>query len=123
MKTQVSTRQERRSPGRPKHFDFDSLRDVWVYVEFWKAVAGLSAHQICLKGSFDWIRGGPLPEPNNKGTGRLKHSAAKKTLLRRYYEACACLRSDTALFGTSHTEKWWQRVVDEQLARYRAERN
>lgn len=102
-----------RRAGRPRHFDADALREVWLYVAIRVARTGLTPHQVCLHGELFWgVGGARLDKPANRKTGRLiiKHSISGNTLWRRFEEAQALLRSELGL------AQFWLSVLALRLA-------
>ncbi len=116
-----------RPAGRPRFFDVDELREVWLHVEECKARTGLSANKVCGGAPLTWFnlgRGGPK---------RVRRSGGK-TLRRRYQEASRLLRDERdehealvlalarAGAGTPAADRqpptaaWWQDELRRRLA-------
>ena len=126
-KRPLSPARRSRSAGRPRFFDADELREVWLHVEECKARTGLSANKVCHGGPLAWFnvgRGGP----------KRVHCSGGETLRRRYQEACRLLRDEReehealvlalarAGAGTPAADRqpptaaWWQDELRRRLA-------
>jgi hypothetical protein len=117
-----------RNVGRPKHFDPDTLRDVWVYVQTWAALTNLRISKICsAKGAhLGWVA---MNVSGFKNGVRVEHQVDQGTLRRRYYEAVRFLKAESEPYARlrdmgvtsskfdeiSPTEKWWRRLRDENI--------
>jgi hypothetical protein len=124
------TRVGRRAAGRPKHFNVDALRDVWVYVQAWAVVTGRPVSDICSSknASFSWLAANV---PGFKNGLRVDHEVARETLRRRYYEAVRYLKEESKPYRILHEagwnssasgaisplEEWWCQLRDEEIAR------
>ena len=108
--------------GRNKDFDDNALRDVWIYVESGKRQSGQSASKFCKHATFQWVSIGP-------GGVKIIKEIRGETLRRRYQEAVAYLRRESAPYkkqaklrgsnpstpSVSPVELWWRRALREYL--------
>jgi hypothetical protein len=81
----------KRLSGRPRDFDSQWLRDIWLFVQVGTAITGLSVRQFCKTYAFSFAASGiSAGSKNSVGKYRLSHA----TLLRRYNHAVALLKAE-----------------------------
>ena len=130
-------RPPRKRPGPRRHYESQQLMEVWIYVRVGMVRTKLNANAFCTKKrKVIWLEGGPSTEATQyspKITRPLVvHTAAGKTLWRRYQEAVAFLKAESKryycgqnskslsdnAFPISPTEQWWRRELKLALARF-----
>ncbi len=79
---------QKKSRGCPKHYEYQALMLVWLYVQEGIERHRLSVNQFCKKGEFAWYESGPTGFSVSK-------QITGPTLRRRYQEAVTFLRRET----------------------------